>query len=99
MMSASSSKLAASKVLPSYMIENQNEFYSTAMDSGSLVAAGARGSIVFWDTRNKSNTRSFEESFNEEVTGLEFNKDKPMNLMGCGLDGIVSSFDLNQLNE
>jgi WD40 repeat protein len=81
------------------MTENQNEFYSTAMDSGSLVAAGTHGSIVFWDTRNKSNVRTFEESFNEEVTGLEFNKDRLTNLVGCGLDGIVSSFDLSQPNE
>lgn len=67
--------------------------------NGSVVAGGAMGSLVFWDARTRTELRCFEDSFNEEVTGLEFSKACPTNLYGCGLDGIVSSFDLTQAQE
>jgi len=64
-----------------------------------LIAGGAMGSLLFWDSRTRAELRCFDDSFNEEVTGLEFNKQRLTNLYGCGRDGIVSSFDLSQCDE
>jgi|JI9StandDraft_1071089.scaffolds.fasta_scaffold429717_1 hypothetical protein len=69
------------------------------MDGASTIAGGATGSLLFWDARTRAELRCFDECFNEEVAGLEFNKLRPSNLYGCGLDGIVSSFDLTQADE
>lgn len=41
----------------------------------------------------------FNETFNDEVTSLQFSTKKPTSLLACSLEGMIAYFDLDQNNE
>ena len=41
----------------------------------------------------------FHESFNGEITSLQFDPLAPKSFMGCSVDGMISKFDLTQPDE
>jgi len=41
----------------------------------------------------------FNDSFNEEVTGLQFSLDIPTVFHACTLDGLITEFDLKEQSE
>jgi len=41
----------------------------------------------------------FNETFNDEVTSLQFSTKKPTSLLACSLEGMIAYYDLDQNNE
>ena len=58
--------------------------------------AGAHSSkMVFWDLRKFKQRCEFNDSFNGEITCLQFDQNQQTKLMGCSVDGMINKFDLN----
>jgi len=77
------------------------------------LAGGSEPDIHFWyylcififllknkrDLRSFSLVNTFNETHSDEVTSLQFLKDRPSVLLSSSLDGIVCLFDLSKDNE
>lgn len=63
------------------------------------VLCGAYGSkLVFWDLRKMKQRSEFNDSFNGEITSLQFDPVAPTCFMGCSVDGMINKFDLREPN-
>lgn len=63
------------------------------------MAAGTSKGVTFWDLRKMKQRCEFNDSFNEEVTGLQFSLDIPTVFHACTLDGLITEFDLKEQSE
>ncbi len=55
--------------------------------------------MVFWDLRKMKQRCEFTESFNEEVTCLQFSREISTVFFAATYDGLIAKFDLAEKNE
>lgn len=67
--------------------------------SENIIAAAQAKHIIFWDMRKMKQRTEFTDSFNDEVTCLQFDTQNPAAMMACSFDGQINKFDLSLLNE
>jgi hypothetical protein len=67
--------------------------------SEDILCAAHTSKLVFWDLRKMKQRSEFNESFNGEITSLQFDPVTPTCFMGCSVDGMISKFDLTQPDE
>lgn len=56
----------------------------------SRIVTGSVSRVTFWDPKTNKETKSYQESFDGDVTDLALRDNK---LYGCGTDGMVACFD------
>lgn len=67
--------------------------------SEHILAGGASKKIVFWDLRKMKQRCEFTESFNEDITALQFSKEINTTFFAATYDGLIAKFDLTEKNE
>ncbi|GAB5359061.1 hypothetical protein AAMO2058_000512300 [Amorphochlora amoebiformis] len=89
---------SSAKIARSFSAPNRKPFYSATCNQKAL-AAGTGSDIYLWDLESGKPFRSLEEYHTEEVTDLKFHPNHPNMLFSSGGDGMISQFDLSQMDE
>ena len=67
--------------------------------SQHILAAGTSKGVTFWDLRKMKQRCEFNDSFNDEVSGLQFSSEEPTMFHACAMDGLIVEFNLKEQNE